>query len=616
MRDYLKDISWSIDGDDLEMQWGNMKDTLLEVTDKFIPKQFPKKKKNKIWSNRTVIQAVKMKHRAWNRYSKTRSTDSWETYCKARNFATSQVKKAKIEYERKIARQIKQNSKCFWKMVRDKTKVKEGIPDLMSKKGEIIKDDKGKAEILNSFFASVFTKEDKQNIPEMQDRPFRDLLEDIDINMTRVRKILQELKQNKSPGPDGIHNRVLYEIRDEIAQPLTNLFRCSLDTGELPSEWKIANITPIYKKGRKADPNNYRPVSLTSAVCKMMERLVRDELENHLEKLGLLSPSQHGFRKGRSCCTQLLEVIHDWADILEESKPIDVIYLDYRKAFDSVPYERLLVKLHAHGIRGKVLQWIRNFLKDREQRVVINGVSSNAAFVTSGIPQGSVLGPILFLIYVNDLPEIVTSTVKLFADDTKIYRKIQNTHDSEELQRDLDKLMNWSQRWQLPFNMGKCSILHLGKNNPNHKYKLTSEGDIVELVEIEEEKDLGIKFDSLLSFKQHTSECVSKANQRIGLIRRNFQQLDNYMFLLLYKSLIRPLLEYGNTVWYPCYKQDSQELEKVQRRATKLVKNLRDMAYPARLRALDLPTLVYRRKRADMLQMYRIITGVDNLDRL
>ena len=189
-------------------------------------------------------------------------------------------------------------------------------------------------------------------------------------------------------------------------------------------------ITPVYKKGRKADPNNYRPVSLTSTVCKMMERLVRDELENHLEKQGLLSPSQHGFRKGSSCCTQLLEVIHDWADILKENKPIDVIYLDYRKAFDSVPYERLLVKLRAHGIRGKVglLQWIKNFLKDRELRVVINGVSSNAASVTSEILQGSVLGPILFLIYVNDLPDIATSTVKLFADDTKIYRKIQKIY--------------------------------------------------------------------------------------------------------------------------------------------------------------------------------------------
>ena len=198
------------------------------------------------------------------------------------------------------------------------------------------------------------------------------------------------------------------------------------------------------------------------------------------------------------------------ADVLEVRKPIDVIYLEYRKAFDSVPYERPLVKLYAYVIRGKVLQWKRNFLKDRQQRVVIKGVSSNAASVTSGIPQRSVLGPILFLINVN---------VKLFADGTKLYRKNQNIHDSEELQRNSEKLMNWSQKWQLPFNTEKCNILHLLKNNPSHKYKLTSEGNVVELVEIAEEKDLGIKFDSLLSFKQYTSECVSKANQRIVVLR-------------------------------------------------------------------------------------------------
>ena len=347
----------------------------------------------------------------------------------------------------------------------------------------------------------------------------------------------------------------------------------------------------------------------------MMETLVRDELEPYLENQGLFCSSQHGFRKGRSCCTQLLEVIHDWADILENKSQIDIIYLDYRKAFDSVPYERLLVKLQAYGIRGKVLQWIRNFLTAREQRVVINGVASKTAPVTSGIPQGSVLGPILFLIYVNDLPDFVSSKVKLFADDTKLYREIKNPQDKDVLQNDLDNLMKWSRIWQLPFNESKCRVLHLGKNNLNHKYKLINNKNEVELIEVTEEKDLGLKFDYQLNFKQHTSECVSKANQRIGLIRRNFQQLDNYTFLLLYKSLVRPLLEYCNTVWHPCHKQDSQELEKVQRRATKLVKNLSDMSYPARLRALNLPSLVYRRKRADMLQMFRIVTEIDKLDK-
>ena len=263
-----------------------------------------------------------------------------------------------------------------------------------------------------------------------------------------------------------------------------------------------------------------------------------------------------------------------------------------------------LVKLQAYSIRGKVLQWLRNFLTDREQRVVINVAAIRTAPVTSGIPQGSILGSILFLIYVNDLLDFVSNKVKLFTHDTKLYRVIKNIQDKDVLQNDLNNLMKWSRIWQLPFNESKCRVLHLGKNNPNHKYKVINNKNEVELLEVSEEKDLGVKFDNQVNFKQPTSECVSKANQRIGLIRRNFQQLDNYTFLLLYKSLIRPFLEHCNTVWHPCHKQDSQELEKVQRRATKLVKNLKDMTYPAKLRALNLPSLVYRRKRADMLQMY------------
>ena len=193
-----------------------------------------------------------------------------------------------------------------------------------------------------------------------------------------------------------------------------------------------------------------------------------------------------------------------------------------------------------------------------------------------------------------------------------VYQEVNDSNQKEEMQENLNKLMDWSTKWQLPFNINKCKVLHLGKNNQKYTYRLVSCSNLLALERVEEEKDLGIKFDSQLSFRQHVAECVSKANQRIGLIR-NFHNLDNHTFLLLYKSLIRPLLEYGTTVCYPLFKQDTQALEKVQRRATKLVVNLRDMNYPTRLRALNLISLVYRRKKANMLQLYRILNGIDSL---
>ena len=614
MRNYFSQYEWKQSGD-VTKAWDEMKSMVIRGTNKFIPKHTPGKRKQKSWIDRTTIRSIKMKHRAWNKFNRLRSITNWNNYTKARNYATFQVKKAKYMYEYKISKEIKKNPKCFWRMVREKTKVKESIPNLVTKEGKNVQDDTEKAEILNSFFVSVFTKENTREIPNLNDRPCQKLLEDILITETKVMKLLKNLKQSKSPGPDQIHNKVLYEIREQIVKPLTSMFQASLDSGQLPKDWKVANITPIFKKGKRTDPNNYRPVSLTSAVCKIMETMIRDEIREHMEDQELFSQDQHGFRQGRSCNTQLLEAIHDWTNSIEEGHPVDVIYLDYRKAFDSVPFERLLKKLHAYGVRGKVLLWIRDFLRDRSQRVVLADTKSDMATITSGIPQGSVLGPMLFLIYVNDLPEEVLSTLKLFADDTKLYREIQNDHDKEILQNDLNELMDWSVKWQLPFNIEKCKVLHLGKNNPKHKYSIKSgTNNEVLLQEVEEEKDLGIKFDSQLNFKQHIAECVSKANQRIGLIRRNFTNLDKTIFVTLYKSLVRPILEYGNTVWQPCFKQDSIQLEKVQRRATKLVKDLRDKSYETRLKVLNLPSLVYRRKRADMLQIYRIMSHIDKLD--
>ena len=228
-----------------------------------------------------------------------------------------------------------------------------------------------------------------------------------------VRECLSKLDHSKSPGPDGVHNRVLKELADVLAQPIADLFNESMDSGVVPASWRTANVTPIFKKGDKRNPSNYRPISLTSTLGKLMEKIVRDEVNKHMTSNKLYSPHQHGFRKGKSCSTQLLEVTEDWTKLLDEENSIDCIYLDYKKAFDSVPHQRLMTKLYAYGIRGKLWNWIKAYLHDRSQQVVVNGFSSKPSTVSSGIPQGSVFGPELFLVFINDLPEAVKSPMEL-----------------------------------------------------------------------------------------------------------------------------------------------------------------------------------------------------------
>ena len=239
-----------------------------------------------------------------------------------------------------------------------------------------------------------------------------------------VKQIFGKLKTSKSPGPDGLHPRVHVELTDQLIEPLKTIFCRSLIEGQLPQDWKDGNITPIFKKGKRHIPGNYRPVSLTSIPCKMLERLVRNAIMEHMESNHLLNDVQHGFVPGRSCSTQLLTVLDDWTSALEDGDNLDAIYMDFAKAFDTVPHQRLLVKLKGYGIGGAVLQWIDAFLSGRRQRVVVNGSKSTWAKVTSGIPQGSVLGPLLFVCFINDMPSVVKSPVHLFADDTKLYRRV------------------------------------------------------------------------------------------------------------------------------------------------------------------------------------------------
>ncbi len=321
----------------------------------------------------------------------------------------------------------------------------------------------------------------------------------------------------------------------------------------------------------------------------------------------LFSKDQHGFMEGRSCITNLLVALENWTGILDDKGSFDCIFLDFMKAFDSVPHERLLLKISAHGVQGKILGWLRDFLVGRGQKVVVNGESSRREAVLSGVPQGSVLGPVLFILFINDLPEVISATSKLFADDTKIYKRIGDIDNCIELQQDLKCLEDWAQKWNMRFHPGKCKVLRVGRDHPSFDYTMSDNHGQSKLEEVLTEKDLGITIDNELTFQTHCSNMVSKASRNLAIIRRTFHYLDAETMIPLYKSLVLSHLEYGVDVWSPRLKRDIRSIESVQRRATKLIPGLTDLSYQERLIKLKLPTMVYRRKRGEMIQVYKFL---------
>ena len=268
------------------------------------------------------------------------------------------------------------------------------------------------------------------------------------------------------------------------------MFNLSLEEGIVPSEWKEANITPLFKKGSRNKPDNYRPVSLTSVVCKLLETLFRDHMVEFLVKHKVINTYQHGFLKSRSCLTNLLCIFEETTKWVDDGSPVDIAYLDFQKDFDKVPHQRLLFKLKVHGIGNYVINWIEKWLTHKRRRVIEDGEISNWKYVLSGVPQGSVLGLILFLIYTNDLEDDISSKVLKFADDTKVFRKVTNDTDKQSLQDDLEKIVKWSEQLQMLFNFWKCKCVQIGHGNMDDEYKMW---DAVR-GRTSKEKDLGETF--------------------------------------------------------------------------------------------------------------------------
>ena len=568
----------------------------------------------KKWFNNDCKNAKEKRDKCWKKYRRRKSLAAWQEYKSVRNEYLNTRREAERCYEKDIAKKAKENPKLFYSFIRGKLSVKEQVIKLERSDGSITDSDEQICEELNKEFQSVFVNE-LLPPPHMERlNGLTQKLNDITITVTEVSNVLRDLHPHKAIGPDDISPYVLKQCAGTLALPLHMIFNRSLTTGELPLHWKQANVVPIFKKGRRDVALNYRPVSLTSVVCKVMEKIVRKYVTLHLEGLGFLSDKQHGFREGRSTVTNLLEFYDRVTDILQEREGwADCVFLDFQKAFDTVPHKRLLKKLEVQAsVGGRVLKWIEEYLVGRKQKVRVRQAVSGWRNVTSGVPQGSVLGPLLFLIYINDLPEGVDGFLNMFADDAKIVKKVSGVNSCRELQQDLDKLQEWSDTWLMKFNAEKCRVMKMGRSRRRPVFEYSLGG--VQLSESQCEKDLGVCVTSDLSPESHINAIVRSVYALLANIKVAFRYMDKEMFRDIFITYVRPKLEYAAPFWSPHLKKHITKLEKVQRHATRIVPELRGLGYEERLKELNLPSLEGRRVRGDMITVFKFIHGYDKID--
>jgi hypothetical protein len=435
--------------------------------------------------------------------------------------------------------------------------------------------------------------------------------ENIEVSKVSIEEKLATLDETKAMGVDNIPAIVLKNCAKEFAKPLELLFNKSLQEKSLPKVWKSAVITPIFKKGDKSNPSNYRPISVVPIIAKVLESIVLEALQAHLDAEGWKDHSQHGFVKRRSTSTNFMTFYKDVFSYLDNKTPVDIIYIDFEKTFDTVNHELLLQKLQRFGVSGMLFDWLSAYLKDRRFQVRVEEGRSHWQPVLSGVPQGSVLSPLLFSLYVSDMPVGVHTRNFKFADDLKLACPLTDEQAPIGIQQDLDKLSDWVTAWKLRINFDKCKIVHCGYGNPNLQYSLCNKT----IQPAVAERDLGVIVDSQRKWSTQCEAVSKKANQRLGLLRRTFTSIPQDAFNIVFKTYIRPLLEYGNVLWSPYLAKDIDMLERVQRRATRLVPTCRNLSYPERLRKLHLPTLEQRRRRGDLIETYKVLHNMYDIDK-
>ena len=511
--------------------------------------------------------------------------------------------------EAKAVDAIKKNVKFFYSYAKKRSSVKSQIGPLEDSEGKITGNPEEMAEILKSQYSSVFSS--PVTITTNNNEAPSQFTDDFIFSEQQMTEAIDEVSSNSAPGPDRFPALMLKNCKTNLAKPLCILWRRSLDTGYIPTLLKSSTITPIYKDGPKHLAKNYRPVALTSHLIKVFEKLLRNHLIQYIESHGLMNPNQHGFRAGRSCLSQLLQHFDQVTRLLEQGKNVDVVYLDFGKAFDKLDFQITLQKLLKLGITGKLHKWIESFLTGRKQRVVVQQHLSSETDVISGVPQGSVLGPLLFLVMISDIDaHTTTSFVSSFADDTRVMAGTSSSQDVTYMQNDLNIIYQWAQNNNATFNAGKFECLRYGRNQDliaSTAYLSNSATPIACSTSV---RDLGVTMSSDATFNEHISKICTAASLKCGWILRTFKTRERLPLLILWKALVLPTLDYCCQLWTPAALGLIQRIEQVQVSYLKKIVGMNSYDYWEQLDMLNLYSLERRRERYIAIYVWKILENL------
>jgi hypothetical protein len=588
----------------LDLGWIRWKSAVLKIINKFIPQRVIKNKKSPPWIDGDVIHLANKKRSAHALAKRTQKQSDWSKYKKINNNLRNLIQFKHKNYINESFDEINIRPKRFWNLVSHKTK-RNSVPHQVYLDNQTTSDSQEKANMFNQYFFSQFNSNTYQ-VPQLPTF-VNNNLSTIILSEFEVLNVLKGLDVSKSFGNDGLSPVIYKNCANTLCSSLTLLYNLSIQTGTIPLDWKKADIIPIYKKGDKSNISNYRPISLLPVAGKILERCIH----NHIYPITRpdIHPNQHGFMTSKSTTTQLLEFYDNIYNKLENKIQTDVLYLDLSKAFDSVSHELLLLKLKTFGFSNNLYNWFESYLDNRKQRVLIEGKCSSYKKVLSGVPQGSILGPLLFLYFINDMPKLSNneeSQLFLYADDSKLCNSVINIEDCHKLQDSLHNLLIWGNTWGMNFNESKCVVMSFSKcaNPILYDYYMNN----VLVKRVYQFVDLGLLVNNCLKWEDHINNIVSRANKRLGLIKRCLGNECNLEVKLnCYTSLVRPILEASSCVWSCNNKKQISKIESVQRRATKYILCDYTHDYKTRLESCHILPLTYRREYLDMVLLYNFL---------